>query len=118
MSDVDEWPTYKMVSFETKCFNGLQRCCLHDAVNTEKVLASLVSQAIVFVSLSTNLVPLCPHCFNPAFTQNLNPYASNCTHIHAAKSNHAQTRLQIATECFGGHSIFFNLRDGNWYFKA
>jgi hypothetical protein len=73
MSDVDEWPTYKMVSFETKCFNGLQRCCLQHAVKLNKVLASLASQAIVFEPLSEDLVPLCPHCFNPAFLSHINP---------------------------------------------
>jgi hypothetical protein len=73
MSDVDEWSTYKMVSFETKCFNNLQRCCLHYAVNIGKVLASLASQVIVFESLSAILVPLCPQCFNPAFLSQIDP---------------------------------------------
>jgi hypothetical protein len=73
MSDVDEWPTYKMVSFETKCFNNLRRCCLHYAVKPQKVLVSPASQVIVFESLSTNLVPLCPHCFNPAFLSHIDP---------------------------------------------
>lgn len=41
----------------------------------EKVLASVASQAIVFESLSANLVPLCPHCFNPAFLSHIDPCA-------------------------------------------
>jgi hypothetical protein len=36
MSDVNDRPTCKMVSAETKCFNGLRRCCPHFAVTAEK----------------------------------------------------------------------------------
>jgi hypothetical protein len=64
----------KMVSADTKRFNGLQRCCLQHAVKPQKVLVSSASQAVVFESLSANLVPLCPHCFNPAFLSLNDPY--------------------------------------------
>jgi hypothetical protein len=84
MTDVNDWPTCKVVSAEIKCFNGLQRCCLQHAVKPQKVLVSSASQAIVFESLSTIMVPLCPHCFNPAFFFLNDPCTEEFPELHIA----------------------------------
>jgi hypothetical protein len=71
-----------MVSADTNCFNGLQRCCLQHAVKPYKVLVSLASQAVEFESLSAILVPLRPQRFNPAFPSLYDPCTEEFPDIH------------------------------------